>query len=234
MLNLIRLKNYPILHQLQLEEALLRADSRNWCILNEGSPEAIVMGISGRVHELINQKVYVKAPVPVIKRFSGGGTVFVDHNTCFVTMICNHASTSVAPFPDQVLRWNAALYHDFLKDHGFIIQANDYALNDRKFGGNAQYLSKGRWLHHSSLLWDFNPKNMEVLKMPPKIPDYRKARPHSDFLCTLKDCLDSPEALFNKILHQLTQFFQIKEVKLNEVDDIMHLPHRRSTEEITF
>ena len=40
-------RSHPILEQLQLEEALFRADQRNWCLLNSGSPPAIVMGISG-------------------------------------------------------------------------------------------------------------------------------------------------------------------------------------------
>ena len=45
---LLRLQNFPILRQLLLEEALLRADSSNWCIINDGtSVPAIVMGISG-------------------------------------------------------------------------------------------------------------------------------------------------------------------------------------------
>ena len=45
---LLRLRGYPILRQLQLEEALLRADAGNWFLLNDGTPEpAIVLGISG-------------------------------------------------------------------------------------------------------------------------------------------------------------------------------------------
>lgn len=50
---LLRLKGVPILRQLHLEEALLRADDANYCIINEGTPEpAIVLGISGWVlHE---------------------------------------------------------------------------------------------------------------------------------------------------------------------------------------
>ncbi len=45
---LLRLHKVPILRQLLLEEALLRADSSNWCIINNGtSVPAIVMGISG-------------------------------------------------------------------------------------------------------------------------------------------------------------------------------------------
>lgn len=47
-LKLLRLRGYPILAQLQLEEALLRTSTANWCITNDGAAEtAIVMGISG-------------------------------------------------------------------------------------------------------------------------------------------------------------------------------------------
>ena len=45
---LLRLSKLPILRQLLLEEALLRADIGNWCIVNDGTAvPAIVMGISG-------------------------------------------------------------------------------------------------------------------------------------------------------------------------------------------
>lgn len=45
---LLRLQQFPILMQLRLEEALLRATSQNWCILNDGSSTtAIVLGVSG-------------------------------------------------------------------------------------------------------------------------------------------------------------------------------------------
>jgi len=44
----LRLSGMPILQQLRLEEALLRADAGNWFLLNDGTPEpAVVMGISG-------------------------------------------------------------------------------------------------------------------------------------------------------------------------------------------
>ena len=41
----------------------------------------------------------LRNPVPVIRRFSGGGTVFVDANTLFVTWICNteHVKCLVVP-----------------------------------------------------------------------------------------------------------------------------------------
>lgn len=47
-MNLLRLRGFPILQQLHLEERLLRTSSDNWCILNDGTTApTIVMGISG-------------------------------------------------------------------------------------------------------------------------------------------------------------------------------------------
>jgi lipoate-protein ligase A len=44
----LRLAAFPILQQLQLEEALLRATTHNWFVINEGTPDpTIVMGVSG-------------------------------------------------------------------------------------------------------------------------------------------------------------------------------------------
>ena len=56
-----------------------------------------------------------------------------------------------------------------------------------KFGGNAQALSKKRWLHHSSLLWSVDPLRMrQLLKQPVRAPDYREGREHGSFLTSLE------------------------------------------------
>ena len=48
LIKVLQLRQVPILRQLHLEEALLRADEGNWCILNDGTAQpAIVLGISG-------------------------------------------------------------------------------------------------------------------------------------------------------------------------------------------
>jgi hypothetical protein len=43
----------------------------------------------------------------------------------------------------------------------------------RKFAGNAQAITKGRWLHHTSFLWDFQGELMRLLKHPSRAPEYR-------------------------------------------------------------
>ncbi|KAJ8753289.1 hypothetical protein K2173_019688 [Erythroxylum novogranatense] len=43
------------------------------------------MGVSGRPAELLEIEAVLQIQVPVIRRFSGGGTVIVDQETIFVT-----------------------------------------------------------------------------------------------------------------------------------------------------
>jgi len=233
-IHLVRLENVPIFRQLQLEEALLRGSNANWCLLNDGSSEAIVMGISGQIEKLIDPLEYSKFSVPIIRRFSGGGTVYVDHNTCFVTMICNKSCTAVSPYPDQVMKWNAELYHSILKKHGFSLRENDYVLNDRKCGGNAQYLSKNRWLHHSSLLYDFHSHKMNILKIPPKMPAYRDLRGHDQFLCSLKSVGISKKMFFDSYVESLYQKFNVIETDQSKAEQFLNTPHRKTTTFVSF
>jgi lipoate---protein ligase len=228
-LHLIQLHHYPIFQQLQLEEALLRADDRNWCLLNIGTSEAIVMGISGKPSQWLNSQQMARRPIPLIRRFSGGGTVFVDRHTSFITWICQADALQVPCCPQQIMSWTASLYAP-LFPAPFRTAENDYILGDRKFGGNAQYLCKNRWLHHSSLLWDYDPRNMDYLAHPPRMPAYRANRPHSDFLCGLKAFFPSQQALCENLITLLKQHFQILEVPLNEAEALLAKPHRKATQ----
>ncbi len=196
-MHILNLKNVPILEQLQIEEALLRADFGNWCLINTGAPPAIVMGISGKPERLLDVNKVKRDRIPVIKRFSGGGTVFVDPKTVFVTLICNTDDVLVKAQPKPILEWTEQLYHPLFK--GFCARENDYVFGEKKFGGNAQYIQKGRWLHHTSFLWDFDPNKMEYLLLPEKRPHYRANRSHSDFLCTLRPLFAKKEALINAL-----------------------------------
>ncbi|KAL6978800.1 hypothetical protein U1Q18_020467 [Sarracenia purpurea var. burkii] len=147
LMNLVRFKGVPILKLLQLEEKLLRTSSDNWCIINDGTNAPnIVMGLSGKASELLELGPVLEDRVPVIRRFTGGGTVVVDPGTIFVTLICNKNAVP------------------------------DYVFGNRKFGGNAQSITRKRWIHHTSFLWDFEGKNMGYLKLPQKAPEYRLVR----------------------------------------------------------
>lgn len=228
-LNFLSLNHLSIFHQLQLEEALLRADVGNWCILNHGASPAIVMGISGVPEKLIDADLISQNPVPVIRRFSGGGTVFIDHNTIFATWICNTSDLQIACCPQKVHAWSADFYQQAFPRMGMHLKENDYVIGERKWGGNAQYLCKGRWLHHSSMLWDYNPVNMQYLLLPEKRPAYRQKRSHDDFLCSLKEYFPKKEQVLEKIVGGMHQRFTVREVTLEDVQEILNRPHRKAT-----
>lgn len=224
-LNLIQLDNRSILQQLQLEEALLRTDTKNWCIIQHGVDPAIVMGISGRIEEQVHVNLLQQAPVPVIKRFSGGGTVFVDANTTFVTFICNASDVEVTPRPDDVFCWSDSIYRDVFLEHPYKLVERDYTFEGRKFGGNAQYMRRDRWLHHTTFLWDYSSEMMNYLPLPKRRPEYRQSRSHEEFLCRLVDYFPSVSAMQSRLEEALEKRFLIKRVSVPKVDK----EHRRST-----
>lgn len=227
-LNFLFLENINIYQQLQIEEALLRADEEDWCIVNMGSPLAIVVGISGKKEQLIDLDKTKKQEIPIIKRFSGGGTVVVDKDTIFVTFIRNsepHKTT----FPEEIHRWIEKVYQDTFRINGFRFFQNDFVIFDHKCGGNAQYIRKGRWLYHSTFLWDFSQENMDLLLMPAKTPAYRLERPHHEFLCTLSPHFMNKNMLLNQFLENLHLRFSLKLKKLDEIDLSKYGVYRKTT-----
>lgn len=225
---LLQLKGLPIFEQLRIEEALLRCDTRNWCIINEGSPDAIVVGISGKPELLINQDFLKRQPVPVIRRFSGGGTVFVDSSTYFVTWICNSHDVEVPCYPEKIGGWTEQFYRQAFPTLEMSLRENDYVIGDRKFGGNAQYLRKDRWLHHTSLLWDYDQTKMNYLLFPHRTPRYREKRDHHQFLCRLNEYISKSDLELN-IIETLHKKFEVRKKSLDCVMKLMELSHRKTT-----
>lgn len=199
----------------------------NWLILNQGSPEkCIVMGSGTRqLEKLLHVPNVVQDNIKVIRRYTGGGTVIVDHDTVFVSFIgCNtllsqfrNKQDNFRAFPRDIMLWTEIFYHHVFQhlseEHkhlqpltqNFSLRENDYVFGERKFGGNAQYITGGqaqRWVHHTSFLWDFQDHNMsKYLTLPEKRPEYRSSRQHSDFLIRMKDLLTIPDAHSGTFLH---------------------------------
>ncbi|KAA8521152.1 hypothetical protein F0562_011843 [Nyssa sinensis] len=209
LMNLVRYKGIPILQQLHLEEKLLRTSSDNWCIINDGTNAAtIVMGMSGKPSELLELGHVLQDQIPVIRRFTGGGTVIVDHGTIFISLICNKdAVPGVLPYPRSIMSWSSLLYNE-------VFQGIDYVFGNHKFGGNAQSITKNRWIHHTSFLWDYEAKNMAYLKLPSRAPEYRLARSHTGFVCRMKDYM--PRTVFiAKTVKAIENYFTVEPLNLD-------------------
>lgn len=223
-LNIVRFEAFPIFEQLRLEEALLRADSRNWCFINCGTPPAIVMGLSARVEETVEQR----GIIPIIRRFSGGGTVVVDEDTIFLTLIINGKDLPCKNNPVDVMAWTGKLLAPAFAPKALCIEEQDYVLDGLKIGGNAQSFSCGRVLHHTSFLWSWRPERMDLLKIPQRAPSYRKHRTHAEFCNKLLSYFPSKQAFIHSLERSVSLVFECKDGSRCEVEEIALRPHRKA------
>ena len=230
-LNLIHTSNKDILSQLQLEEALTKANDESWCIINEGSPKYIVMGISNKKEDLLNISRIEKDKIKIIRRFSGGGTVIIDENSIFITFIFSKKHLPFS-FPNEIFKWTEEFYKNIFGLIPICCIDNDYVINNKKCCGNAQYIKKDRWLHHSCFLWDYNINNMQYLKIPQKAPSYRKNRGHKDFLHKINQYFPSKKAFINKIKELLKKDFIITDKSSEETKKFLEKNYNRSTKVI--
>jgi hypothetical protein len=111
------------------------------------------------------------------------------------------------------------------------LRENDYVVGERKVGGNAQSISKNRWLHHTSFLWEFRPEMMRYLKHPAKTPAYREGRQHLDFLAPLSAVLPSRDTLPSRVEPALRAMgLEAASASLEEAEAaVFGLQHHRAT-----
>ncbi|KAG5177668.1 Biotin/lipoate A/B protein ligase family [Tribonema minus] len=233
-LRIARLPRLPIYHRLCIEEALFYKTSDNWFVYSEGPPSdppTVVLGISGKPERMCNLELVQQDGIPLVRRFSGGGTVIVDSDTIFTSLIVNQTDVPhVQPYPREVMEWSKGIFGPALAalappSGGSAVQLglreNDYVFGDLKFGGNAQAISKGRWLHHTSFLWAYSPEVMRYLTLPEKRPAYRRDRPHASFLTPLHRHIAQRDDFCPAVVEALASQFEVREAPHAEIEDII-------------
>ena len=90
-----------------------------------------------KAHELLHEEESKKAGVKLIKRFSGGGTVIVDENTLFATLImAQPAVPDVECYPRSIMRWSQDFYNPVFLPYGdFSLQEHGVTLLSQNRNG---------------------------------------------------------------------------------------------------
>lgn len=156
---------------------------------------AVIVGRSNDVSREVHQAVCKADDVPILRRQSGGGTVLLGPGCLCYTL----ALPIPAEFPQLglsgVTRAVMERLAAGLSDDQSVIAVqgiSDLVVSDRKISGNAQRWRKRALLHHGTLLHGFELAKIEkYLSHPTREPDYRRARPHCEFVANCR--LPRPE-----------------------------------------
>jgi lipoate---protein ligase len=122
------------------------------------NPDSVVVGKHQNAMAESNFPFCRENNIPIIRRVSGGGTVFHDiGNINFSFYRFVNASSQVN------YRTNLDIMVDLLRTIGYDVDVNerhDLTLNGFKISGNAQHVRKGRALHHGTILYDTNTERL--------------------------------------------------------------------------
>jgi lipoate---protein ligase len=135
---------------LAIEELLFNNSREEYLILGINNP-SLIIGKHQSPHREINTKYIYKNKIPVIRRISGGGSVFHDMgnlNFCFIRRSESGRQVDFRKYTSPVIGFLASLDVE-AKFEG----KNDLKVNGLKISGNAEHIHGNRVLHHGTLLF---------------------------------------------------------------------------------
>lgn len=157
----------------------------------ESSPIFVVMGRTGRAEIDVNAVNTRKDNIPVLRRSSGGGTVVQGPGCLNYALVLSKQKHPPLNDLRRSYEWISDRIIEALRQSGieaYFRPTSDLATGkaEKKFSGNAQRRCKHYILHHGTILYKFDLSLVSrYLNMPTDIPEYRKARPHMDFVTNI-------------------------------------------------
>ena len=148
---------------LAAEEFLLHEKKEDYLVLSINDP-SVIIGKHQVAHREVNIRHTDLSCIPVIRRISGGGTVYHDRGNL------NFAFIRQSEHGKQVdFRYYTQPVIDFLGSLGIIAifeGKNDLTLDGLKISGNAEHVFRERVLHHGTLLFSASIEKMKQVLKP--------------------------------------------------------------------
>jgi lipoate-protein ligase A len=136
---------------LSVEEYLLKNTKEDFLILSVNDP-CVIIGKHQVAHREVNAKYIEEKKIPVIRRISGGGTVFHDRGNLNFAFIKQSEPGKQVDF-----RFYTQPVINFLSSVGITALfggKNDITVDGLKISGNAEHVFRERVLHHGTMLFE--------------------------------------------------------------------------------
>lgn len=135
---------------LACEEYLFRNFKEEILIIYINSP-AVIIGKHQNAYEEVNLRYIREKNIPLIRRISGGGSVYHDKGNINFTFIRNREDGKQVSFIEHTRP-----VISFLEKQGlspYVGGKNEIREDGLKFSGNAEHVFKNRVLHHGTILF---------------------------------------------------------------------------------
>ncbi len=198
----INLESYDPFFNLAVEESLLKSSDEEYLILGVNNP-CVIIGKHQSAHREVNTKFVIENKIPVIRRISGGGTVFHDNGNLNFTFIRQSEPGKQVDF-----RKYTQPVIDFLISSGISVKfegKNDLKVDGLKISGNAEHIHRNRVLHHGTLLFS---TSLEILRNSLRI----------DASCYTSRAVESNRSSVTNLKEKLTQFNDIDEFRTEMIN----------------
>lgn len=179
---------------LALDEALLDEREANGgeAVLRfwETALPFVVLGYVCKVSDDVNVEECEHRKIKLLRRHSGGGTVLqapgVLNYALLLPIEKDSATENLTTTNAFVMGKIREALQTLLENEISIRGITDLTIGDKKFCGNAQRRRRKWLLFHGAFLLHCDLDLMSaVLKVPPRQPDYREQRLHTDFVTNL-------------------------------------------------
>jgi len=134
-----------------MEEVLLKNTTDDFIFLYINSP-SVVTGKHQVAYAEMNFRFLHENNIPVIRRISGGGTVYHDYGNINYSFIINGAKENLIDFKKYTSPVTGFLNKLHLEAN--LEGKSNLRMNGLKFSGNAAHLFKNRVLHHGTILFN--------------------------------------------------------------------------------
>ena len=149
----------------------------------------VVLGAGGRLADDVHEDACHADGVPILRRSSGGGTVLLGPGCLLYSLVLRFDRDPALADLHASYRFILGRIIRGLEPHvpELMLQgSSDLTLAGRKVSGNSQQRKRTHLLHHGTLLHAFDLMSIpRYLKAPPRQPEYRQQRSHTDFLTNL-------------------------------------------------